>query len=207
MTRSIEQYYAEGCGRCKLSLTPQCKAKVWIEGIDELRNILHEFELEESIKWGSPCYSLNGKNICILGAFKDNFTLSFLKGVLINDIHQVLSSPGENSNSFKLIRFKDIKEVSPMKEAIQYCIQQAIEIEKAGKKVSPVPLSKIEFPEELNHKFEEIPGLENAFNKLSPGRQKAYLIFINQAKNPQTRYNRIEKYIHHIFEGKGYQER
>ncbi len=207
MTSSIEQYYAEGCGRCKLSLTPQCKAKVWIEGIDELRKVLHEFELEESIKWGSPCYSLNGKNICMVVAFKDFFTISFFKGALIQDKFEVLSKQGENSDSFRIIRFQETDAVLSKAIEIKYCIQQAIDIEKSGKKIIPKPSSEIVFPEELFHKFQEIDGLESAFNKLTPGRKKAYALFLNSTKNPQTRYNRIDKLTQAIFDGKGPQER
>lgn len=207
MTRTIEQYYAEGCGRCKLSLSPNCKAKRQIQGIDQLRQIILSLGvLEESIKWGNPCYTFQGKIICIIGAFKEFFSLNFFKGALIQDSFSVLTTQGENANSSRIIRFDQEEQVEKLSKEIIDCLNQAIEIEKSGKKIAPKRVEDIPFPQELKDKFEEHEGLENAFNKLSPGRQKAYLYFFNQTKNPETRYRRIEKFLNHIFQGKGPQE-
>ena len=134
MNQKVDLFLLDGCGRCKLYQTPQCKVHKWPEELITLRALILELGLEEEIKWGFPCYTLNGKNILMLAPFKDNCAISFFKGALLKE-NSILEKSGENSNTFRLIRFQGMEKINQEKETIQQIIQEAIEIEKSGKKI------------------------------------------------------------------------
>lgn len=201
----IDQFLLEGCMRCSKGATPSCKVHRWTEILKFLRQLLLETELQEERKWGMPTYTLNGKNVVILGVFKESCVLSFLKGGLLEDSYKILDLPGPNSQVGRFLRFTSIQQAKQLKKEIKEYITQAIEIERSGKKPESKPTVHV-LPEELLQKFGEHPGLENAFQALTPGRQRGYLIHFSEAKQSSTRVTRIEKYVPKIFLGKGLQD-
>lgn len=207
MNKSFENYFLEGCGRCPLGGTPQCKVHTWAEELDLLRKILHKSELKEDCKWGVPCYTYDGANVILLSAFKDYCSISFFKGVLLKDPAGILSKQGPNVHEARLIKFTQADEITKRESEIRACIQEAIEIEKAGLKVEPKNNKELELVEELQEKLENDPFFKTAFEALTPGRQRGYNIYFSQAKQSGTRRSRIEKSASKIFEGKGWNER
>lgn len=204
MTTDVETYLSEGCGRCSLGGTPECKVHAWQQELIALRSIVLECGLDEECKWGAPCYTFQGKNILMISALKDSAIISFFKGSLLQDEPGLLSFAGENSQVAKLIRFTRVEDILKMEDLLKAYIFEAVEVEKAGLKVqkSTAP----ELPEELLRKFEEMPAFQEAFEALTPGRQRGYLLHFSQPKQSATRTTRIEKCLPKIFAGKGMQE-
>ncbi len=202
----VNQFFLDGCGRCPLAATPNCRVHSWQEELDLLRNMVLETELTEDLKWGFPCYTYQGKNVLMLGAFKESCTLSFMKGVLIPDEAGLLEKPGENTQAGRVIRFDNLSKIVDNQSLIGEYIRAAIDIEKKGLKVEDLPKATLFVPDELLAKFEELPSLKTAFYSLTPGRQRAYLIHFNEAKQAKTREARIVKYIPKIFEGRGFND-
>lgn len=179
------------------------KAKNWKLEMETLRAILLSAPLKEELKWGKPCYAYQETNLFIIQAFKDNCALLFFKGVLLKDEKNILVKPGENSQAARMIRFKDVQEIIKIKSILKSYIKEAIDAEKNGLKVEVKKEIQLELPEELVAKFKKNVAFKNAFNELTPGRQRAYLLFFNAAKQSETRVTRIEKYIQQILCGKG----
>ncbi|GGC77154.1 hypothetical protein GCM10007216_04580 [Thalassobacillus devorans] len=177
------------------------KAKQWKEEFETLRNIVLDCGVDEDIKWMHPCYMHEGKNIVLIHGFKEYCALLFHKGALLKDPHKVLIQQTENVQAARQIRFTNVQEIVEMETIVKEYIHEAIEVEKAGLEVE----KKKEFtiPDELQNKFDEIPALKTAFEELTPGRQRAYIIYFSKAKKPQTRESRVEKYVQHILDGKG----
>lgn len=203
MTKDIETYLADGCGRCSFFATPECKVNRWRAEIMELRRIVLATGLQEEMKWGGPCYTYNGANLIMVGALKANAMLSFFKGVLLADPEKILESPGEYSQSYRSISFTSPQQVTAMEETISAYIYEAIEAEKAGLKVDFKQKDELVYPEELLAKFAEDPQFEAAFEALTPGRKRGYVLHISQAKQSATRTSRIEKWVDQIMDGKG----
>lgn len=201
MTTNVEIYFSEGCGRCSLGGTPECKVHTWQQELSALRRIVLECGLDEECKWGVPCYTFQGKNILMVSALKDSCILSFFKGSLLHDEHGLLSFAGENSQVAKMFRFTRTEDILMLEELIKTYIFEAVEVEKAGLKVpkSTAP----ELPEELLQKFEEMPAFQVAFEALTPGRQRGYVLYFSQPKQAQTRESRIEKCVPKILNGEG----
>jgi uncharacterized protein YdeI (YjbR/CyaY-like superfamily) len=197
----VDKYLIDGCMRCKYGATPQCKVHKWTDILKLLRKIILEQGLEEEIKWGIPVYTKNGKNIVNISALKDSALLGFFKGALLSDGDKVLERQG-NIQSSRIIRFYDVEKVIRLEQTIRSYIHEAIVIEEHGLKLDknqkPEPT-----PEELIEAFEEDPDFEEAFNRLTPGRQRAYLIHFAQPKRSETRRQRIEKYKPQILSGVG----
>lgn len=206
MTKSADEYFVVGCMRCNLGGTPQCKVHQWIDPLLLLRGIIHETGLKEECKWGVPCYTLNGKNVLMLSAFKDYCFVSFFKGALLSDPDALLSSPGENSQHTKLYKFTTGLEVLDHKENLLSFIQQAINIEKLGLKVETIPNPE-PVPEELLTRMEEIPALKQSFYQLTPGKQRGYKIYISQAKQSISRMKRVDQCIPKILNGEGFHDK
>lgn len=198
----IDQFLLEGCMRCPKGATPDCKVHRWTDILEFLRQLLLETELQEERKWGMPTYTLNGKNVVILGVFKESCVLSFLKGGLLEDPYQLMERPGPNSQVGRFIRFTRLSQAQEIEDKIKEYLLQAIQVECSGKKAIPKPANLV-LPEELHQKFAEHPGLEAAFFALTPGRQRGYVMHFSEAKQSATRLNRIEKYLSKIFAGKG----
>lgn len=202
MNSKVDKYLIDGCMRCKLGATPACKVHNWQEELVMLRHIVLQSGLTEDLKWGVPCYTLDDKNIVMVSAFKDYCSLSFFKGSLLNDTHNILLKQGESSQIARLVKFTDTKSVVEQQEILKAYIAQAIEIEKSGQKVvvqkNPEPI-----PDELLQKFEEFPVLEKAFYDLTLGKQRGYIIYFSQPKQSQSKVNRIEKCMQKILNGEG----
>lgn len=203
MNPEIDAYLLEGCGRCALGGTPECKVHSWQEELKYLRRVVLDCGLTEERKWGVPCYTHNGSNILMVAAFKDNCTLSFFKGALLKDDHKILEKPGENTQSGRVIRFTDVDRIAALEPVLKTYMFEAIEVEKAGLKVNFKKASEYGFPAEFQNRLDRDPELKAAFDTLTPGRQKGYLLYFSSAKQSKTREARIEKYIPKIFKGLG----
>lgn len=176
---------------------------IWHDEFLALRDILHETELLEEFKWRAPCYTFDGKNVAIFGRFKAGAAFSFFKGVLLKDEANVLISPGENSNEGRLLRFNSVDQVLEAKELILSYIKEAIDLEKKGVKLPEKEKYEVVYSEEMLAKFDEVDGLLDAFEQLTPGRQKGYMLYFEGTKNSATKTARIERYIPRILNGKG----
>ena len=207
MNPEIDAYLLEGCGRCPLGGTPECKVHSWTAELKYLRRLVLECGLTEEQKWGVPTYTHNGTNLVMVAAFKDNCTLSFFKGALLKDEHQILEKPGENTQSGRVVRFTDVGQIAKLESVLKNYIFEAIEVKKAGLKVQMKPVSDYDIPEEFQQRLEEDPELKEAFENLTPGRQKGYLLYFSGAKQSKTREDRIEKYIPKIMKGLGFHDR
>ena len=204
MTKSADDYFLEGCGRCSLGGTPACKVHRWSEELSLMRQLLLECGLNEESKWGMPCYTYKKKNVVLIGAFKEYCSFNFFKGALLTDAASVLEKPGENSQSSRLIRLTDTSKLVELYDVLKSYVFEAIELEMAGKKVELKQTSDYELPSELQSKFAEMPELKIAFDGLTPGRQRAYILHFAQPKQQKTRESRIEKCIPKILSGKGF---
>ena len=202
MIPEVDDYLVDGCGRCDHYKTPQCKVHSWTEILIELRRIILECGLVEEFKWSQPCYTFQRKNVLIVTAFKEFACISFFKGALIGDTNNMLITPGKSSQAARQIRFTTVSEVINQEQIIKTYVHQAIEVEKAGLKIqfkkNPEPL-----PDELQWEFDENPDLKQAFEALTPGRQRGYILHFSQPKNSSTRTARIEKCTPKILNGEG----
>ena len=206
MNTSVDAYFVEGCGRCKLGGTPQCKVNRWAAELQLLRQLLLASGLNEECKWGMPCYTLNGQNVALLAAFKEYCSINFFKGALLSNEWGLLSSAGENSQAGRLIKITSIEQVNVHAEHILNTLLQAVNIEKSGQKVPQRSIDDEEVPQELLTEFAADPELERAFRALTPGRQRGYLLFFRGAKQSATRTSRILKNKDRILKGKGLQD-
>lgn len=199
----VDRYLSEGCGRCPLGGTPQCKVHRWPDELKALRSIAVQSGLTEELKWGVPCYTYQKHNVAIIAAFREYCSISFFKGVLLDDPQGILHSPGENSQAAKLIRFTSLRQVTASKDTLADYIRRAIEIEAGGLKVEFKAKSELVLPIELEQKLDDLPALRTAFMSLTPGRQSGYILYFKAAKQSKTRQSRIEKCIPAILEGRG----
>ena len=179
------------------------KAKKWKEEMKLLREICLACGLTEDFKWMHPCYTFQGKNVVIIHGFKDYCALLFHKGVLLNDTKDILIQQTKNVQSARQIRFTSLEEIRNLEAILKTYIFEAIEIEKAGLKVKMKTTSEFEMPVEFKKTLESNPDLKAAFDALTPGRQKGYLLYFSQAKQSKTRESRIKKYTPKILTGKG----
>jgi len=179
------------------------RAKKWKEEYEKLRNIVLDCELTEDFKWMHPCYTLENKNIVLIHGFKEYCALLFHKGALLKDANGILVQQTENVQAARQIRFTNVQEIVEMESILKAYIYEAIEVEKAGLEVEMKEHKEYIVPEELENKFDEIPALKTAFEALTPGRQRAYILYFSQAKQSKTRQSRIEKYMQQILDGKG----
>lgn len=171
-----------------------------------LRKLLQQSKLVEEYKWKQPCYTYNGKNVIILSGLKDHVVISFFKGALLTDNETILEKPGDHTQSARIIRFYNLDEVKNLSSQIKAFIKEAIEIEESGKKLEKDESVKIEMPNELIDQFKKDKQFEKAYQQLTPGRQRAYLMFFTAAKQTETRTARIEKYKDRILKGYGFND-
>ena len=179
------------------------KAKKWQEEMGKLRMIILDCQLTEELKWGHPCYTFQKSNVVIIGGFKEYCALTFVKGALLNDPNGILIKPGENTQAGRQIRFTNAREIVEMEPILKAYIYEAIEVEKAGLKVEFKETTEFTIPEEFQSKLDEIPALKTAFEALTPGRQRAYLLYFSAPKQSKTRESRVEKCMQQILNGKG----
>lgn len=183
------------------------REKKWKEEMTFLRKVVLSCDLNEDFKWMHPCYTNNNKNIVLIHGFKEYCALLFHKGALLKDPKNILIQQTKNSQVARQLRFRNIDEIKNNEGTIKDYIKEAIKNEQEGKKVALKKTSEYSIPKELTEKFKESPDYEKAFKKLTPGRQRSYLLHFTSAKQSKTRVSRIEKAIQKINEGKGYNER
>ncbi|MBY0089515.1 YdeI/OmpD-associated family protein [Priestia aryabhattai] len=179
------------------------KAKKWKEEYETLRKIVLDCELTEDYKWMNPCYTFEKKNIVLIHGFKEYCALLFPKGALLQDSHSILIQQTENVQGARQIRFTNVQEIVEKEAILKAYIYEAIEVEKARLKVKAKKPEELIIPEELQHKFDEIPALKDAFTTLTPGRQRAYILYFSAATQSKTRESRVKKCIPNILNGKG----
>ncbi|GIO05760.1 hypothetical protein J31TS6_17880 [Brevibacillus reuszeri] len=182
------------------------KSKKWKGEFEKLRNIVLDCDLTEEFKWMHPCYTYEQKNIVLIHGFKEYCALLFHKGALLKDAHGILIQQTENVQAGRQIRFTNVQEIVEMEAILKAYIHEAIEVEKAGTEVDFKKTTEYTIPEELQNKFDEIPALKAAFEALTPGRQRAYLLHFSAPKQSKTRESRIEKSMQQILNGKGLNE-
>lgn len=175
----------------------------WKPELEVMRQILLDSGLVEEFKWRGPCYTYNNSNIIIIGGFKDNCVMSFLKGVFMRDDHKLLVSPGENSQTVRFVRFTNVSQVIELEPILKTYIYEAIEIEKAGIKLDPTQKPELTLVDELLAMMSTNSEFKTAFENLTPGRQRAYNMHFASAKQSETRKSRIQSYIPRIMNGKG----
>src|SRR5207253_3495813 len=179
------------------------KAKRWPEEFEKLRMVCLDCGLTEGLKWGKPCYTFQNSNIVLIHGFKDYCALLFFKGALLKDAKGILVQQTENVQAARQIRFTNVREIVEMKPVLKAYIKEAIEVERAGLNVTYKKTSEFKVPEEFQNKLDATPALRTAFEALTPGRQRGYLLYFSGAKQSKTRVSRVEKWLPQILKGKG----
>jgi uncharacterized protein YdeI (YjbR/CyaY-like superfamily) len=179
------------------------KAEKWQKEIKKLRTIMLGCGLAEELKWGCPCYTLEDRNIVLIHVFKEYCALLFFKGALLKDAEGLLIQQTKNVQAGRQLRFTSVREVTGREATVQAYVAEAIAVEKAGLKVSLKETSEYDVPVEFQNRLDELPALKEAFDDLTPGRQRAYLYYFSQPKQSKTRAARVEKCLPQILAGKG----
>ncbi len=206
MITDIEDFFSKGCGRCDRFATSDCSTRTWEHGLSNLRQVCLAAGLSETVKWGHPCYMHAGRNIAIIGAVRGDFRLSFFNAALMRDPANVLEKQGPNTRHPDMIRFTDNAAVVALASTINAYLKEAMDYAEAGIK-PPKDETTLEWPEELVEALDADPELAEGFHRLTPGRQRSYLINLNSAKKPETRVSRIARFRERILAGKGALER
>ena len=179
------------------------KAKSWQKELEQLRMIVLDCGLTEELKWGVPCYTFDKRNIVLIHVFKEYCAFLFFKGALLNDPNGILIQQTKNVQAARQVRFTDVREIVKMKPTLKAYIYEAIEVERAGLKVNLKKTTEFTIPEEFQNKLDKKPALKTAFEALTPGRQRAYILYFTAPKQSKTRESRVEKYTQQILNGKG----
>jgi len=179
------------------------KAQKWQKELEKLRTIILDCHLTEELKWGVPCYSYQESNIVLIHVFKEYCALLFIKGALLHDANGILIQQTKNVQAGRQIRFTNVREIVEVETILKAYIFEAIEVEKDGLKVNFKKTTEFIIPEEFQNKLDEIPVLKTAFDALTPGRQRAYILYFSEPKQSKTRESRVEKYMQQILNGKG----
>lgn len=178
----------------------------WRKELERLRVLALECDLEETIKWRVPCYTFQSQNIALISALKDYCAISFPKGVLLKDPAGRLTAPGKNSRSARFLRFTDIDQIRDSQKTIKSFLLETIQNESSGRKVDWDKDRNLPYPEELQEQLDIDPDLQRAFDALTPGRRRGYLLHFSAAKQSGTRKSRIQKMRDRILAGKGLQD-
>ncbi len=179
------------------------KNEKWQKETEKLRTIVLDCQLSEELKWGVPCYTFQKNNIVLIHDFKEYCALLFFKGALLKDTDRILVQQTANVQSARQIRFTNIQQITELEPALKTYIYEAVEVEKAGLKFEFKKTEEFTVAEEFQTKLDENPDLKTAFEALTPGRQRAYMLHFSAPKQSKTRASRIEKAIPHILNGKG----
>ncbi|HEV7333496.1 MAG TPA: YdeI family protein [Flavisolibacter sp.] len=179
------------------------KATKWQDAYNELRMVVLDSELTEELKWGCPCYTFQKHNVVLIHGFKEYCALLFMKGALLTDSRKILVQQTENVQASRQIRFTSVDQVIKMTPVLKAYIKEAIDVEKAGLKVELKSTKEFNMPQEFQLVLEDMPELKTAFEGLTPGRQRGYLLYFSAPKQSKTRETRIEKYLDKILQGKG----
>jgi uncharacterized protein YdeI (YjbR/CyaY-like superfamily) len=179
------------------------RAAKWQEEYKKLRTIVLDSPLTEELKWGVPCYTFENKNVVLMHGFKEYCALLFVKGSLLKDDKGILITQTENVQAGRQVRFSNLQQIIDLEPSLKAYINEAIAVEKAGLKVEFKPTAEFAMPAEFHQKLEEVPALKTAFEALTPGRQRAYLLHFSAPKQTATRLARIAKCVPKILAGKG----
>ena len=179
------------------------KQKNWKDEFEKLRTIILGSELTEELKWGTPCYTFQNRNVVLMHGFKEYCALLFFKGALLKDPDGILIRQTQNVQSARQIRFTSVREIVKLKTTLKAYLKEAVEVEKAGLKVNFKDTSEFTVPQEFQKKLDKSAALKKAFRALTPGRQRAYLLYFSTPKQSKTRESRIEKSTPQILAGKG----
>ena len=182
------------------------KASNWQKEFEKLRAIALDCGLTEELKWGQPCYTHENTNVVLIHGFKEYCAFLFFKGALLSDANGILIQQTENVQSARQIRFTSVKEITKLEKTLKAYIYEAIEVERAGLKVTYKKTADYKMPEEFEKKLNKSASLKKAFEALTPGRQRAYIFYFSQAKQAKTREARVEKYVKQILEGRGLED-
>lgn len=202
-TGTVDSYLRDGCGRCEHYQTPECKVHLWAKVLPMLRELVLAAGLDEQLKWGSPTYSLDGKNVLQVVSFKEYAAISFFKGALLED--DELESPGPNSHHVRFLKFRVPADVTSRKAKIKKLLTAALALEKAGVKVEKKERAAV--PEELQAVIDGSGAVKKAWEALTPGRQRSHILHVSGAKQAETRVRRAEACAEHIKQGRGFNER
>ncbi len=206
MQTNVEGYFTEGCGRCTKFRTPACKVHRFPEGLAALRALLLDAGLTETIKWGAPCYTHDGRNVAMLVALVDSFGLSFFEGAALDDADGLLELPGPNARIGRVVRFRAMDAFMARRSGTKRLVTQAVELARTGTRVTrnaePEPL-----PDELAARLAEDPALARAFAALTPGRRRSHILHVRGAKQAETRARRAGQCAPDILAGRGFRER
>ncbi|RKP46002.1 YdeI/OmpD-associated family protein [Trinickia fusca] len=181
--------------------------KAWREEFEALREIVLDCQLTEELKWGVPCYTFQDGNVVLMHGFKEYCALLFFKGALLKDAKSILIAQTENVQSARQVRFTSVREIVEMESILKSYLHEAIEVEKAGLKVPFKKTEEFAIPEEFRRKLDEVSALRAAFDELTPGRQRAYLLYFSEPKQSKTRESRVEKCMQKILDGQGLNDR
>ncbi len=205
-TESVDAYLRDGCGRCEHYKTPACKVHRWTQALVTLRALVLARGLVEEMKWGSPCYTLAGKNVVMLVSFKESCALQFFRGASLKDDDGLLESPGPNSRHGRFLRFRSNDEVVARAARAGRLVEEAIALERSGTKRKR-EAAKDPLPVELARRLAADPELQEAFEALTPGRRRSHSLHISGAKQSETRERRVERCAAEIRLGRGCNER
>lgn len=175
----------------------------WETEFAKLRDIIISCGLEETVKWGQPCFTLDGRNVVLIHGFKAYCAMLFFKGAIMKDPKNILIRQTDNVQAARQIRFSGIDDIQRQEKTLKAYVMDAIALEQSGAKVEMKKTAEFSFPEELERKMDDVPALRTAFEQLTPGRQRAYLLHFSSAKQAKTRESRIDKCAQRILEGKG----
>jgi uncharacterized protein YdeI (YjbR/CyaY-like superfamily) len=206
MITNIDDYFTKGCGRCERFATPDCSTRRWTPALERLRRICLDAGLDETLKWAHPTYVHAGRNVAIMGAFRDDVRLSFFHAALMKDPEGVLEKQGPNTRHADAIRFTRNEQVAELEPVIRAYLAEAMGYAEAGVE-PPKEERELELPAELVEALDADAELAEAFHALTPGRQRSYVIHLASAKKAETRFARIAKARDKILAGKGATER
>lgn len=206
MITDIEDFFSKGCGRCSRFATPECSTRQWSRGLKILRRLCREAGLVETVKWGHPCYVKAGRNIAIIGAFRDDFRLTFMNAALMKDPGAMLEKRGPNTQHADMLRFTSNAQAGEMETLILAYLEEAKGYAEAGLKPTKEKQA-LDLPAVLVEALDADPELAEAFHELTPGRQRSYVINLSTAKTAATRVSRIAKFRGKILAGRGANER
>lgn len=202
MITDPDSYFAQGCGRCDRFATPDCSTRLWLPGLLTLRRIALAAGLTETAKWGHPCHMHAGRNICLFGAFRADYRLTFMNAALLKDPDGLLQKQGPNTRHPDCLRFTDNDAPTRLEPMIRAYLAEAMAHAEAGT-LPPKDRTDFDLPAELVEALDADPDLAEAFAALTPGRQKSYALLLSNAKTSATRIARIEKSRPKILAGKG----
>ncbi len=205
-TTSVDAYLQDGCGRCEHYQSPLCKVHRWVDELQVLRATLLVAGLDEGLKWGAPCFTIQGRNVAMLAAFRHHCALSFFEGAALVDDHEIMVPPGPNSRYARVVRFSSVDEIAQKLPHVRVLIVQAIEHACSGDRFVPDPVVDA-WPPELDKRFATDEALSRAFYALTPGRQRSHILHIAGAKQASTRERRVTRCVPDILAGKGFNER